>query len=50
MLGSIYDINTKSTRRKESLRFEGSMGIQHKKKVSMLVAIDTSASVSDLVS
>lgn len=47
MLGSIYDINIKSTRRKESLRFEGSMGIQHKKKVSMLVAIDTSASVSN---
>lgn len=47
MLGSIYDINIKSTRRKESLRFEGSMGIRHKKKVSMLVAIDTSASVSD---
>ena len=46
MLGSIYDVNIKSTRRKESKRFEGSAGIQHKKKVSILVAIDTSGSVS----
>jgi predicted metal-dependent peptidase len=46
MLGSIYDVNIKSTRRKQSKRFEGSAGIQHKKKVSILVAIDTSASVS----
>lgn len=46
MLGSIYDVNIKSTRRKESKRFEGSAGIQHKKKVSILVAVDTSGSVS----
>lgn len=47
MLGSIYDINIKKTRRKESIRFPGSAGIKHKKKVSLLVAIDTSGSVSD---
>ena len=46
LLGSIYDVNIRSTRRKESKRFEGSAGIQHKKKVSILVAVDTSASVS----
>lgn len=46
MLGSIYDVNIRSTRRKESKRFAGSAGIQHKKKVSILVAVDTSASVS----
>jgi predicted metal-dependent peptidase len=46
LLGSIYDINIKSTRRKQSKRFEGAAGIQHKKKVSILVAVDTSGSVS----
>lgn len=46
MLGSIYDVNIKSTRRKESKRFSGAAGIQHKKKVSILVAVDTSGSVS----
>lgn len=46
MLGSIYDVNIRSTRRKESKRFAGSAGIQHKKKVSILVAVDTSGSVS----
>lgn len=46
MLGSIYDVNIKSTRRKQSKRFEGAAGIQHKKKVSILVVIDTSGSVS----
>lgn len=46
MLGSIYDVNIKSTRRKPSKRYEGSPGIQHKKKVSILVAVDTSGSVS----
>lgn len=46
MLGSIYDVNIKSTRRKESKRFEGNAGVQHKKKVSILVAVDTSGSVS----
>ena len=47
MLGSIYDINIKKTRRKESIRFPGAAGIKHKKKVSILVAIDTSGSVND---
>ena len=46
LLGSIYDVNIRSTRRKESKRFEGAAGIQHKKKVSILVAVDTSGSVS----
>ena len=47
LLGSIYDVNIRSTRRKESKRFSESAGIQHKKKVSILVAIDTSGSVSE---
>ena len=47
MLGSIYDINIKKTRRKESIRFPGAAGIKHKKKVSILVAVDTSGSVND---
>lgn len=46
LLGSIYDVNIRSTRRKESKRFIGAAGIQHKKKVSILVAVDTSGSVS----
>ena len=47
MLGSIYDINIKKTRRKESIRFPGAAGIKHKKKISILVAVDTSGSVSN---
>lgn len=47
LLGSIYDVNIRSTRRKESKRFEGAAGIQHRKKVSILVAVDTSGSVSE---
>lgn len=47
MLGSIYDINIKKTRRKESIRFSESAGIRHKKKVSILVAVDTSGSVNN---
>jgi predicted metal-dependent peptidase len=46
MLGTIYDVNIRSTRRKVSKRYEGAAGIQHRKKVSILVAIDTSGSVS----
>lgn len=46
LLGSIYDVNIKSTRRRESKRFVSASGIQHKKKVSILVAVDTSGSVS----
>ena len=45
MLGSIYDVSIKTTRRKPSKRFEGAAGIQHRKKVSILVAVDTSGSV-----
>jgi predicted metal-dependent peptidase len=47
MLGSIYDVNIKKTRRKESIRFPESAGIKHKKKVSILVAVDTSGSVGN---
>ena len=47
LLGSIYDVNIRSTRRKQSKRFEDAAGIQHKKKVSILVAVDTSGSVSE---
>lgn len=47
LLGSIYDVNIRSTRRKQSKRFEGAAGIQHRKKVSILVAVDTSGSVSN---
>ena len=47
MLGSIYDINLKKTRRKESIRFPDSAGIKHKKKISILVAVDTSGSVNN---
>ena len=45
LLGSIYDVNIRSTRRKQSKRFAKAAGIQHKKKVSILVAVDTSCSV-----
>lgn len=45
MLGSIYDVNIRSTRRKPSKRFPESAGIQHRKKVSIMVAVDTSGSV-----
>lgn len=47
MLGSIYDININKTRRKESIRFPESAGIKHKKKISILVAVDTSGSVNN---
>lgn len=47
MLGSIYDINVKKTRRRESERFPGAAGLKHKKKVSILVGVDTSGSVSN---
>jgi predicted metal-dependent peptidase len=45
MLGTIYDINIKSSRKMPSKRFPDSAGIKHKKKVSILVAIDTSGSI-----
>lgn len=46
LLGSVYDINIRLTRRKPSKRFEGSAGVKHKKKVSILIAVDTSGSIS----
>ena len=46
MLGTIYDINIKSSRKMPSKRFPDSAGIKHKKKVSILVAIDTSGSIN----
>ncbi len=45
-LGTTYDVIQKRTRRKESLRFEGAYGLKRKKKVSLLVGIDTSGSIS----
>lgn len=47
MLGYIYDINIKKTRKKESNRFPEAAGVKHKKKVSILVAVDTSGSVKN---
>lgn len=46
LLGVHFDIYQKKTRRKESLRFEDSPGLKRKKKHKILVAIDTSGSVS----
>lgn len=46
-IGTINDITLKKTRKKESLRFPDSSGIRHKKKTKILVAIDTSGSVSN---
>lgn len=46
LLGVHFDIYQKKTRRKESLRFEDSPGLKRKKKHNILVAIDTSGSVS----
>lgn len=46
-LGNAYTEHKKRSRRKESRRFEGSAGSQHKKRANVLVAIDTSGSVSD---
>lgn len=47
MLGHMYDVEIKKTRRKESLRYEGAAGLKHKKKIKLMVAIDVSGSVSD---
>lgn len=46
-LGNSYDIFTKKTYRKESLRFPDSAGLKIKKKHRILVGVDTSGSVSD---
>lgn len=46
MIGVVMDISLKKTYKKESLRFKGCSGIRKRKKVSIMVAIDTSGSVS----
>lgn len=46
LLGTQIDITLKKTYKKESIRFPDSSGIKHRKKTSILVAIDTSGSVS----
>ena len=46
LLGVSYDINLKKTKRKESLRFPDATGLKKNKKYQILVAIDTSGSVS----
>lgn len=45
-LGNVIDVNVKRTRRKESNRFEDATGIKKLKKHSILIAIDTSGSIS----
>lgn len=47
MLGSIIDISLRKTRKKDSLRFPDTAGIKYKKKTHIMVAIDTSGSVSN---
>ena len=47
LLGIAFDVFFKKTRRKESLRFEDMYGLKRKKKHKLLVAIDTSGSVSE---
>lgn len=47
LLGTQIDINLKKTYKKESIRFPDNAGIKHKKKSSILVAIDTSGSISN---
>ena len=45
-MGNEYSWMTKKSRRRESKRFEGMMGTRHMRKSKILVAIDTSGSVS----
>lgn len=47
MLGTEIDLKLKKTYQRESRRFIGSPGLKFKKKVRILVGIDTSGSVSD---
>lgn len=47
LLGTAIDTIVKKSRRKESKRFEGAAGLKQKHKHKILVAIDTSGSVSD---
>lgn len=46
-LGFTPDIYMKRTKRKESKRFSDAYGMNHKKKHNILVAVDTSGSISD---
>ena len=45
-MGNQYSYLTKKSRRRESKRFEGMMGTRHQKMSKILVAIDTSGSVT----
>lgn len=47
MIGTIMDISLRKSRKKESLRFPDVSGIKHRKKTRIMVAIDTSGSVSN---
>ncbi len=47
LMGNSFNVFTKKTLRKESDRFEGNAGIKIKKKHNILVARDTSGSVSN---
>ena len=47
LLGTAIETYIKKSRRKESKRFEGAAGLKQKHKHRILVAIDTSGSVSD---
>ena len=47
LLGTAIETAVKKSRKKESRRFPESPGLKHKHKHSILVAIDTSGSVSD---
>lgn len=47
LLGTAIETNLKKSRKKESRRFPEAPGLKHKHKHSILVAIDTSGSVSD---
>lgn len=47
LLGTAIETFPKKSRRKESKRFDGAAGIKQKHKHKILVAIDTSGSVSD---
>lgn len=46
-LGTALDEQIRKSRKKESLRFPDASGIKHKRKSNILVAIDTSGSVSN---
>lgn len=46
-LGSKLDINLKQSFKRFSKRFEGSPGIKFKRKVEILIAVDTSGSISN---